>query len=262
MKRLPRWSENGEVKIVAKLALVLLSASAWSTLPPVAGGGSTASHSPDTSHSGVKVAIAWLSDVRGEVQLAPSTGREFHPASVHIPMTSGNVIQTAMGRAEVEFEDNSSVRLGPYSSVEFSRLELLPSGVTASNVHVLKGTVYASLIPAYVVHTKGNDCQLIFGQQHLHLQPSSHIRLELDATEARLAVLDGTGRVDGPFGSIELVKKRTFTFSFAGESQPVVVKKVVANPMDAWDRSAVALHQNNAKLGRPGRRLFEQSLSP
>jgi hypothetical protein len=216
----------------------------------------TASHSQDQSHASGKVAIAWLSDVKGEVQLANSTGNEFRPASVHIPITSGNVIETAMGRAEVEFEDNSTVRLGPYSSVEFSRLELLPSGATASNVHVLKGTVYASVIPAYIAHTKGSDCQMSFGRQHLHLQPSGHVRLELDATEARLAVLDGTGRVDGPFGAIELVKKRTFTFSFTGQSNPTMEKKVAANRMDVWDSSAVALHENNTKLGQPRRSLF------
>jgi hypothetical protein len=48
----------------------------------------------------------------------------------------------------------------------------------------------------------------MFGQQLLHLQPSSHVRLELFATGARLAVLDGAGRVDGPVGPTELVRKK------------------------------------------------------
>lgn len=246
------------MKAIAMLASALVAVSAWNPCAvqaqqPATGADPIASHSQDLSHAGGKVAIAWLSDVKGEVQLANGSGSEFRSASVHIPITSGSVIQTAMGRAEVEFEDNSTVRLGPYSLIEFPRLELLPSGATASDVHVLKGTVYASMIPTYIAHTKGTDCQLSFGQQHLHLQPSGHVRLELDATEARLAVLDGAGRVDGPFGAIALVKKRTFTFSSAGESEPAVVNKVAANRMDAWDRSAVALHQYNAQLGQPHR---------
>jgi len=127
------------VKAIAKLALVLLSASAWNMRPlhaqqiatppsTAAVGDSRAPHGSNPSHGSMKVAIAWLSDVKGEVQVASSTGREFHPAYAHTPVTEGNVIRTAMGRAEVEFEDNSSVRLGPYSLVEFPRLELLPSG--------------------------------------------------------------------------------------------------------------------------------------
>ena len=261
------------MKAIAKLALVLLSASAWNMRPlhaqqiatppsTAAVGDSRAPHGSNPSHGSMKVAIAWLSDVKGQVQLASSTGTEFHPAYAHTPVTEGNVIRTAMGRAEVEFEDNSSVRLGPYSLVEFPRLELLPSGARASNVSVLKGTVYVSLIPVYIVKTKGNDFQLMFGQQLLHLQPSSHVRLELYATGARLAVLDGAGRVDGPFGAIELVKKRTFTFSFSGQPKPAVVKEVVANPMDAWDSSAVTFHQNNARSGKMGGNLFEPPLKP
>jgi FecR protein len=266
-------ARKAEAKAIAKFAIILMSASAWNMrslhaqqiATPPSTAASADSKSPqdlNPSHGSRKVAIAWLSDVKGEVQLANSTGREFQPVYAHTPVTEGNVIQTGMGRAEVEFEDNSTVRLGPYSLVEFPRLGLLPSGARASNVSVLKGTVYVSIIPAYIVKAQWNDFQLMFGQQLLHLQPSSHVRLELDATGARLAVLDGAGRCDGPFGPTELVKKRTFTFSFVGQLKPAVVNKVAANPMDAWDSSAVTFHQNNAKSGKMSRNLFEPPLAP
>jgi hypothetical protein len=218
-------------------------------------------HDLNPPHGSGKVAIAWLSGLKGEVQLASSSGTEFQPAHAHTPVTEGNVLQTGMGRAEVEFDDNSAVRLGPYSSVEFHRLELFPSGARTSNVSVFKGTVYVSIIPAYIVKTRWDDFQLVFGQQLLHLQPSSHVRLELDATGARLAVLDGAGRVDGPFGPIELARKRTFTFDSAGKSKPEVANKVTANPMDAWDTSAVTLHQKNAKAGKMTGTLFRPPLA-
>jgi hypothetical protein len=41
-----------------------------------------------------------------------------------------------------------------------------------------------------------------------------------------------------------------------------VVKKVVANPMDAWDSSAVTFHQKNARSGKMGGNLFEPPLKP
>jgi hypothetical protein len=260
------------VKAIAKFALILMSAStwnlrslhAWQTANPPSTASSNDSKSPhglNPPHGSGKVAIAWLSDVKGEVQLANSIGTEFQPAHAHTPVTEGNVIQTVMGRAEVEFDDNSALRLGPYSSVQFHRLELLPSGARTSNVSVLKGTVYVSIIPAYIVKTHWDDFQLMFGQQLLHLQPSSHVRLELFATGARLAVLDGAGRVDGPFGPTELAKKKTFTFSFAGQSEPAVVNKVAANPTDFWDSSAVTVHQNNAKSGKMSGSLFRPPLT-
>lgn len=266
-------ARKAAAKAIAKVAFILMSASAWNmrslharqiATPPstAASADSKSLHGLNPSRGGGKVAIAWLSDVKGEVQLANSTGREFQPAYANTSVTEGNVIQTGMGRAEVEFEDNSTVRLGPYSLVEFPRLELLPSGARASNVSVLRGTVYVSIIPAYIVKTQWDDFQLMFGQQRLHLQPSSHVRLELYATGAHLAVLDGAGRVDGPFGPTELVKKRTFTFSFVGESKPAVVNKVAATTMDAWDSSAVTFHENKAKSGKMGRNLFEPPLKP
>jgi hypothetical protein len=260
------------VKAIAKFALIFISASAWNmqslhaqqmATPPSAATSddSKSPHGLEQPHGSAKVAFAWLSDVKGEVQLANSTGTEFQPAHAHTPVTEGTVIQTVMGRAEVEFEDNSAVRLGPYSLVEFQRLELLPSGAKASNVSVLKGTVYVSIIPAYIVKAQWDNFQLMFGPQLLHLQPSSHVRLELYATGARLAVLDGAGRVDGPFGATELVRKRTFTFSFVGQSKPAVVNKVAANPMDSWDSSAITAHQNNAKAGKMSGTLFSPPLT-
>jgi hypothetical protein len=261
-----------EVKAIAKFALILMSASTWNMrllhAQQTANPPSTASSDDSQSrrelnppHGSGKVAIAWLSDVKGEVQLANGAGTEFRPAHAHSPVTEGNVIQTVKGRAEVEFDDNSAVRLGPYSSVEFHRLELLPSGARTSNVSVSKGTVYVSIIPAYIVKTHWDDFQLMFGQQILHLRPSSHVRLEFFATGVRLAVLDGAGRVDGPFGPTELAKKKTFTFSFAGQSKPAVVNKVAANLMDSWDSSAVSVHQNDAKAGKMTGTLFRPPLA-
>lgn len=260
------------MKAIAKFALILISASAWSlrslhaeqmATPPstAASDDSKSPHGLNPPHGTAKVAIAWLSDVKGEVQLANATGTEFRPAYAHTPVSEGNVIQTVMGRAEVEFEDNSAVRLGPYSLVEFHRLDLLPSGARVSNVSVLKGTVYVGIIPAYIVKPQWDDFQLMFGRQLLHLQPSSHVRLELSATGARLAVLDGAGRVDGPVGPTELVRKKTFTFSFVGQSKPAVMNKVAANPMDAWDSSAVTVHRNNAKAGKMSGGLFQPPLA-
>ena len=260
------------MKAIAKFALILMSASAWNmrslhaqqmaTPPPAeASDDSKSPHGANPPHGNAKVTIAWLSDVKGDVQLANTPGTEFQTAYAHTPVTEGNVIQTVMGRAEVEFEDNSAVRLGPYSLVEFHRLELLPSGAKASNVSVLKGTVYVGIIPAYIVKPQWDDFELMFGQQLLHLQPSSHVRLELSATGARLAVLDGAGRVDGPFGPTELVRKRTFTFGLVGQSKPAVVNKVAANPMDAWDTSAVTVHRNNAKVGKMSGNLFKPPLA-
>src|ERR1039458_10262962 len=131
-----------------------------------------------------KVRIVRLSEVKGEVQMDRDTGRGFERAMANLPIVEKNRLQTGTGVAEVEFEDNSTLRLAPDSAVEFPKLERLPGGTTASSVLVLKGMAYVSMMK-----TPGNEFDLLFGQQMLRLPPASHIRLELGDAEAKIAVL-------------------------------------------------------------------------
>lgn len=204
----------------------------------------------DHPHGNTKVAIAWLSEVSGEVELASAFDQEFQRPLNHTAIVQGNIIRTGMGRAEIELEDQSTIRVGPYSIIAFPRLELLPSGTKVSAVRGLRGTIYISLMPNYIIDTRGNDFELKFGEQRVSLRPAGHVRLEMNSTKARLAMLGGKGQVAGPFGSMDLARKRTFTFNLTEPSQPDVVKKVTANPMDKWDTWAVAYHQHDVILPR------------
>src|SRR5271170_6530276 len=188
-----------------------------------------------------KVRIVRLSEVKGDVQLDRYTGVGFEPAMANIPIIERARIQTGVGVAEVEFEDNSTLRVGPDSLVAFPQLELLPSGAKASTVSVIKGTAYVSL-----VNTKGNDFTLTFGEQKVHLQPSSHIRLQLEPTKATLSVQEGAAVVEGPSGTTEIGRKKTFSFDLANQNPPVAAKYVASEPYDSWDTHATEYHKNVA----------------
>ncbi len=121
----------------------------------------------------------------------------------NLPVVEGSKLKTADGVAEVEFEDNSTVRLGLNSEVEFPKLELLPSGAKSSSINVLQGTVYVSLI-----NTKGNEFSVKFGQQTVNLPPDSHVRLQLTPTEANLAVLHGEALVSNASGPTTWARTR------------------------------------------------------
>ena len=79
-----------------------------------------------------KVRIVRLSQVRGEVQIKHETDRAFESAMANLPIVEQTTLRTGTGVAEVEFEDNSTLRLGPDSMAEFPRLERLATGGTAS----------------------------------------------------------------------------------------------------------------------------------
>ena len=67
--------------------------------------------------------IVRLSDVQGSVQINKNTGMGFESAFLNLPITQGTQVRTRdRGRAEIEFEDGSTLRLTPNTTVEFSTL--------------------------------------------------------------------------------------------------------------------------------------------
>jgi hypothetical protein len=208
------------------------------------------------AHAYSKVRIVRLSEVKGDVQLDRYTGVGFEQAMANIPIIERARIQTGVGVAEVEFEDNSTLRVGPHSLVAFPQLELLPSGAKASTVTVMKGIAYASL-----VSTKGNDFTLTFGQQKVHLQPSSHIRLQMEPTRATLTVQDGAAVVEGPSGTTEIGRKKTFSFDLANQNPPVAAKYVASEPYDSWDNHATEYHKNVASQSAFGNSPYSYGTS-
>ena len=193
------------------------------------------------SQANSKVRIVRLSEVKGEVKLDRKIDRGFESAMANLPVTEGATLKTGDGVAEVEFEDNSTVRVGQNSLVEFPRLELLPSGAKASSIKVLQGMVYVNLL-----NTKGNEFTVAFGQENLNLPPDSHIRLQLTPSEANLAVFHGEALVETPSGSTPVGKNKTMTFNLASQTPPVVAKSVAQEPLDTWDNNSVQYHKSYA----------------
>jgi hypothetical protein len=191
-----------------------------------------------------KVRIVRLSEIKGAVSMDRGDGRGFEPAITNMPIVEKSRLQTETGAAEVEFEDNSSLRVGPDSIVEFPRLERLPGGTTVSSVRLVKGMAYVSLMKS-----AGNEFNLLFGEQSVRLPSLSHVRLKLEGTEAKLAVLDGALRVDGPSGEIDVPRKKTVTFSMADTTEPTVAREVAADPFDSWDHNEAEYHARFAQMG-------------
>ncbi len=193
------------------------------------------------SESGVsKIRIVRLSEVKGSVVMDRAIGRGFEPVMANMPIVEKSSLGTNEGVAEVEFEDNSSLRLAPDTVVEFSQLERLATGATASSVRLLHGTAYVSL-----VKTKGNTFVVLFEKQKVTLEPGSHIRLDTAETQASLSVLDGTVHVDSPSGGEDVSRKRTLTFHFP--DQTYSTKRDIADaPYDNWDQSAASYHARTA----------------
>lgn len=198
-----------------------------------------------------RVRIVRLSEIRGAVQLDRSVGHGYEPALVNMPVVEENRLETAMGVAEVEFEDNSTLRLGPNSEIQFLLLGRTPQGNTVSTVRLVRGTAYISLVKSR--RKTANVFDLAFGDRNIHLRPDTHVRLEIDDQLAKLAVLGGAVYVDNPNGAIEISRKSTATFALAVNTPPEVAKGVKSEwPLDTWDKRLDQYHARVASLSSFG----------
>ncbi len=190
-----------------------------------------------------KVRIVRLSEVKGVVRIDRNNGSGFEPAITNLPVVEKSSLKTETGAAEVEFEDNSSLRLAPDSLLEFPTLERMPGGTTISSVRLVKGMAYVSLMK-----TSGNEFNLLFGEQSVRLLPASHVRLRLEGNEAKLAVLNGSVRIEGPSGAMDVDHKKTVTFALNDSSEPTLAREVESSPFDSWDHNSSEYHERFANM--------------
>ena len=179
-----------------------------------------------------QVRIVRLSAVQGQVQIDRATGQGFEKAFINLPVIQGAKIRTGdNGFAEVEFEDASTLRITPGSTIEFAQLALDDSGVKLSTVDVQRGTAYVNFAAV-----KQNQLTLTFDREHLTLAKPTHLRLEVGHTKARVAVFSGDAQVAGPSGVVELEKKHSALFELTNQDQYTLAKNVEEGMYDSWDK--------------------------
>jgi hypothetical protein len=192
------------------------------------------------------IRIVRLSQVRGKVDIDRRIGRGYEEAFANVPITGGTKLHTDIGLAEVEFEDNSTLRLTPDTEVEFTLLKRTATGSTISSIKVVRGMVYASL-----ANTKGNTFTIAAGETSLQLNPSSHIRLTVDAADSNLSVLDGTVEFNDGSSTRALKRKESLDFSLIGykSAEPV---KLEASAFDEWDKNGIEYQKQYSSLRSSG----------
>ncbi|HEX3966371.1 MAG TPA: FecR domain-containing protein, partial [Edaphobacter sp.] len=189
---------------------------------------------PGDSH----VRIVRLSDAKGHLGLDRKTGNGFEQTMQNMPIVQGEKLQTGDGYAEVEFEDNSTLKLAPNSQVDFPLLALRSSGAKASTMKVMTGTVYVT-----TESTKGNEFMLEAGEAKMMVAPSTHLRVERNESRTVVSVFSGSVEVQRGAETTVVAKKESLTL---GGDQVTVAKKVEGQPFDAWDKESNEYHQRYA----------------
>lgn len=187
------------------------------------------------------VRIVRLSYIEGNVQIDRGTG-QFEKAMVNLPISQGTRLQTGSeGRAEVEFEDGSTIRIVPDSAIEFPRLSLRDSGAKVSQVELNRGTAYVDYDGK-----KDDEFTIQFSRETVRLERSAHLRVGINDEAATLAVFKGDVQVDGASGNGQLKKGQTGNFDLANNDSFTLAKNIGQEPFDNWDKQQNEFHSRYA----------------
>lgn len=186
--------------------------------------------------------IVRLSDVQGDVLIDRNTGQGLEKAFLNLPVTQGVRIQTAMdGRAELEFEDGSTLRLVPGTKIDIPQLSLRDSGARVSGVHLLEGVAYVNFLA-----TKNDEFNLTFVREKIALTRAAHLRIRVDDTDASVGVFKGEVQVEGPSGSVEVSKGHQANFDLLDQDKYKLARDFGEDPYDSWDKQQDQYHQQYA----------------
>lgn len=184
--------------------------------------------------------IVRLSDVQGSVQIDKNSGLGFENAFLNLPVTQGTQLRTREnGRAEIEFEDGSTMRLAPNTSVQFSALGVNDAGKHISVVDLTEGLAY--------VNWQGKDeLTLNFSGEKVNLDRAAHFRVSTSTDKSEFAVFKGEVEVQAPASKVMVAKNKMATFAGSADPTPTVAK-LAESPLDSWDKESISYHQQYAK---------------
>jgi len=215
------------------LALLMAAALVAGVLPPKALADSNAR-------------IVRLSYVDGEAQIDRRDGRGFEHAFLNMPLGPGTRVSTRDdGRAEIEFEDMSTVRLTPGTLVETQSLDLRSSGAKYTLVDLQEGTAYFNIRKL----DDDNDFRVTTGRREFSPTRASRFRLRVDRSQVVLAVFKGEVEVIGEGSSLTVRKDETLTLDLEDPARYFLAKGVSGDRYDEWDQERDQYRDRYASAG-------------
>ncbi len=173
-----------------------------------------------------------LSNVVGSVQILAGTETQFSQAYLNMPLLQGSTLKTGEdGRAEIQLEDGSMIRLTPNSSAAMTVLGRDSQGNSKTEVDLLTGLSYVEMKGTanqrFVVHFNGNDV----------ISPAPvKFRVSLDANPVEFAVLDGSAHLsNGTAYAVDVHANETVRFDPGDSTRYFLAQGVDPDSWDQWN---------------------------
>jgi len=200
-----------------------------------------------TSH----VRIVRLSYENGSVQMSRGTGQGLERAILNSPIVEGSSVVTGTdGLAEVEFENNSTVRLGEATDVKFRQLLINDGGEMINEVELVRGTLYFDTGSG-----KNNIYRVIAADRTFVVPRKSQVRFVMSGDQVEVGVLNGEAQLANNAEMVRIKKNDTLTSAAGIPAGFTIAKGVGSLPLDRWNSERAAYQTvyayNNTGYGSP-----------
>jgi len=196
------------------------------------------------------VRIIRLSYIDGSVQMDRATGEALERAILNTPVTEGVRLVTGNdGLAEVEFENNSTVRLGENSEVRFTKLVVNDAGAKVNEVELVRGTAYFDTKGGK--GSKDDIYRATIGDSTFLISHDSQARLSTESGHPSIAVLKGEAELQNESHQVRISKKETLTVDPNNSAGYEIANAVDAAPLDRWNQER-SDYQTSYAYSNPG----------
>jgi uncharacterized membrane protein YgcG len=179
-----------------------------------------------------KPRAARLSYVDGKVQIAQGGQLLADPALANTPLFEGTQVLTSEeGRAELEFDDGSVVRLTPDSSMIVNVLRG-EGGSGEAEIELASGLGYFELQGG----SAGSQTKVRFGDTVVTASGFTVLRANLDNPPGELAILSGNAHLErGRANALDLHGGESVTLNSADLAQNTVAESIEPDSWDTWN---------------------------
>jgi hypothetical protein len=190
------------------------------------------------------VRIVRLSLAQGDVQIDRNAGEGWEQAIVNMPVIGGARIYAAeQSKAELEFEDGSSVRLAGPAQITIQQLSYNAKGSPVTAIQVNSGAVY---VDARLGHH--GEFRIIDAENTgFAITKPSQLRFTVDQQTASLAMTNGEAVAQG--SDAKVLTGKTYNYVLGQPGSAASLGTVPAAPEDTWNQKRETYNDQYAATG-------------
>ena len=254
----PNDSSTNWTAYLPRLRKILPAAGAIVVLSACAFWGTAASalpldddDAPDVGQSAPDSRAVRLSSVEGQVRVVQDGQVIADPAYSNLPLFEGAQVMTGNdGRAEVQMEDGSVVRLSPNTTLTLSVLQQQGTG-SRTEVVLNNGLAYFELQPSNSEHS----LRVSYGAASLTASSFSVVRITLDAQPGEMAVFSGNVHLDrGDSMQLDMHGGESVSLDANDQTRYSLNESIDPDSWDSWnaDRDQVLNQEAGEKTAASG----------